>query len=217
MMYAANMGVHFPAGDDGCNMCTCAPSPAIGYEAMLICGTKTCPSCPVEKPATRCTHDPCLNTQCPLYPRATCSINNCGKCSASFEVDGRKVDCFKAPDPFLVASGFVDKEFKKCTMEPDGSSNCTEGICVVNSNDVPRQGICILPLQSQVCLGKDGTFYAAGLGVHFPAGDGCNFCTCEPPGGAGLPAMSEEILGGGGGREEKEEETADADSKGEEY
>lgn len=50
--------------------------------------------CPEGVTQFDCPLDPCQVTSCPMYPNATCQVNNCGMC-ASFYVDegGQGVNC----------------------------------------------------------------------------------------------------------------------------
>lgn len=64
--------------------------------------------CPPSKPAVKCPKSPCRNAECPRYPNATCTDDNCGACTAIFTdaddniLSEEKCKFFKSCDAHLL-------------------------------------------------------------------------------------------------------------------
>ncbi|KAK3580546.1 hypothetical protein CHS0354_009502 [Potamilus streckersoni] len=60
-----------------------------GYECTKASNTQ----CPDGSSPVQCLINPCVVTDCPAFPNATCLANYCGGCNADFFVNGQKVEC----------------------------------------------------------------------------------------------------------------------------
>ncbi|XP_076805065.1 E-selectin-like [Clavelina lepadiformis] len=83
--------------------------------------------CPPSKPAVKCPKSPCRNAECPRYPNATCTDDNCGACTAIFT---------DADDNILSE--------EKCKCEPGVRLvSCTTAPCDTASCPGVKQARCI--------------------------------------------------------------------------
>ncbi len=161
--YAA--GASIPASD-GCNTCACDPSGAV------VCTAVEC--VPDSGPGDTCLYagvtypvgqpfpegDGCNTCTCAANGSVSCTTIVCG-------VDGGT--CSYAGMTYSVGEPFPEGDgCNTCTCASNGGVACTTIACSIDGGPTTDGG--------EDCV-YNGTLWAEG--ESFPAGDGCNTCTCE--------------------------------------
>jgi hypothetical protein len=175
-MYA--VGQTFPAGD-GCNTCTCEPDGSVACSTACDAGP---PPIPDGGPGNVCVYegntyavgqtfpagDGCNTCSCSADDTVLCTTIACGS-------DGGPGGCWYEGIPYSTGQSFPAGDgCNTCTCDSPGVVHCTEFPCAVDAGWPPPT-----PDGGPGCF-YDGSWWA--VDESFPAGDGCNTCTCEPNG-----------------------------------
>ncbi|XP_002734594.1 kielin/chordin-like protein [Saccoglossus kowalevskii] len=132
--------------------------------------------CLPNVPVYHCVADPCEVTECPLYPNAQCVSNFCGGCNADFFVDEKLVDCTEKRGKCPNLKPPSDLSLVRCGLFCAGDVDCDGELkcCYDGCSSWCLQPIGVPPYKD--CNGPGGHHEH---GETYPAGDGCNECTCN--------------------------------------